>query len=357
MGEDLPNIRTETPTERTIAGYVRTDWSDLVQLARNKQNIEYTSLDGNRFFAKYCRLQEGDENTIEGLENEKKILDKLKTTGVTPRAGEIKYYPNKERPKKARLLIQSLDAISLDHFHIREDSQFIQENASRVTRSVLQAYKTIHEAGVLQIDVNPGNIMLQDGENGPEARLVDFEHGLIFENVDTPEVISAFEWLKSSGDFGLRNSDCAENVENLKRTEIYRIVRTVTGWLLGPVREWKDMSSSFEGNQDYLRLVEEVKPGLEAEIDQYARELYQEIEELGLPFIGGEQAFVEARIKQHLPLRISEATIPITLSARLEERGIHLDKDVLGFLTSALNPDLSKRPSDFSQLDLKSGSD
>lgn len=115
----------------------------------------YTTPRDEEFFTKYVNQQEGKRDTIAGLRKEKRILNTLADTGVTPRVGDLKIYPNE---KRARLIIEQIPGVSLDRMNEKQSEQFLKEEAELTVYSTANALHKVHQKGILLVDLNAHTI-------------------------------------------------------------------------------------------------------------------------------------------------------------------------------------------------------
>jgi serine/threonine protein kinase len=333
-------------------GFQRKDHTGLIQRYRGKQNIEYVSPQGESFFAKYCDLQDdGKRDNIQGMINEKKILDKLATTGVTPQAGEVKLYPNNEKPTKARFLIEGLHAVSLEDPRIGKDTEFASEMANMVLAETSKAYKTIHDKNVLQVDVNPGNILIQkaDGKDELQARLVDFELAIDLDAASDKDMQAAIKWFSVKDKYQADGTENDTDVEKLKKSEINQWAMTMSEWLLGPSYTWKDLGEPSEESMtdEQKKLVEKLR----AEAVQRGKRDVERGEQRGdKSHKKNEEWSINYELEHSFKYALAEAFLSQTLAERLAKKNLHIDENMLAFLTKALSTNLAERPASFDEV-------
>ncbi len=331
-------------------GFKRRDISTYLQKIRDKKNIEYVSPEGRPFFAKYCNLQEGRRNTVAGLVNEKKILDKLEDTGVTPRPGDIKLYPNHENPQRARFLMEVLDAVPFSSEEIDRNSDITQIFATEVIMTSAKAYQTIHNRNVLHVDVVLRNLMLKNGQSEKElkAYLVDFELGLDLDRADEGEIEQAVKWY-AGADPACLLEDGEFDESMLKKAEVFQWARMMCEWLLGPSYKWDDLGlPSEEEMSEQQKVAAEVLK--QKAVDRAKR--YHQSREKNKD--AGEAGSLEDDIRWELEnsyrYELAEALLADSLEQRLSKRGMDLDDKTINFLKKALSLDLHERPENFDAL-------
>lgn len=331
----------------TKLGFQRRDNSSYIQKVRDKQNIEYVGPEGRPFFAKYCNLQEGNRNTIAGLINEKKILDKLENSGVSPSPGEIKLYPSTENPRRARFLMESLPGIPLSQQEINRDSQFAQERADEVVGKSAEAYQIIHGENVVHVDVVPRNLMLEHDQDSGEigVKIVDFELGVDLDEADQDEMNQALKWYAGK-DLGLSIKEVDASPQLLKKAEIHQWARMMAEWLIGPSYKWEDLKipDAEEMTEIQSEAAENVKEQAIARAKKYYQRQKGSPEEMSL------EDHIRWELKGSYRYELAEALLSDTFEERLVEQGIELDNKTVQFLKRALSLDLEKRPENFKKL-------
>ncbi len=332
-------------------GFKRKDVSGMVQKVRQKRNIEYQSPTGERFFVKYATRQEGHRDNLEGLKHEKKILDKLASTGVVPITGELKIYPN---GNKARLIMELVTGNSLDSEILREEGGYGKQHPQDVILSTAQAHNRILEMGIVVVDVNEGTYMLQQDQNGLSTKIVDFELSCELSNPAGDELQKALDWYRAK-DFGLRisgvESISAENADVLKQSDVHLWAKTIAEWLLGPSYSWQDVTISPEKQSQYQAAVGQVKPVVDGEITRRAKEDFQKmIARGGQEWKGCEQAYIEYEIEHTSPYKLREVLIGLTFEEMIKAKGIQLPQATIDFISKALSYDIRERPTSFDDL-------
>jgi len=233
-----------TDSKETKFGFQRENLSGMIQGIRGKKNIRYTNLDGKEFFTKYINQQESKRDNITGLKKEKQILDSLSGTGVTPKAGELKIYPNEQR---ARLIMEQMPGVSIDKMDEMQSEEFFKEKVETTIYSTADALDKIHQNGVLLVDVNEGSFLLDKKDDKIQTRVVDFELAVDLINGAPEDREAAFQWY-SSKDIGLRLDEQVDYLDSevLKKAEINRWARTLTERIIG----FTDVSASVELSQE-----------------------------------------------------------------------------------------------------------
>jgi len=296
-----PTIPEVADNYRKVLGFGREKLVGAITEFRGKENIMYADLEGKEFFAKYCTGENCRTSTIAGLINEKEILEKLTQTGVTPQVGELKLYPNGQHPNRARLIIERLRAIPLNHEDMRRGSNFSSTSANEFLIQCAKSYNSIHGMNVLQVDINPGNIMIQLDEPTGEIRvkLVDFELGIDLDRAGDEErsqVLNFYAFcapmdgaLKYLGRSGLKT-------ETLMKAEIHLWATEMFLWLFRP----RD----------------------------------------------------DSKHQREMPInQLGECEMPTDwLEKWLEKAGYQIDAGMIVFLQRALSPDLEDRPASFGEL-------
>jgi serine/threonine protein kinase len=333
-------------------GFEIKDLSGVTQRVRGKQNVQYRNKEGEEFFTKYANLQKDRRDNIEGLKTEKLILDKLVDTGVTPQAGEIKIYPNKER---ARLIIEQLPGVSFDKMNNEQKEKFFKKEVEQTIYSTADALDKVHQKGILIVDVNDGTFLLDEKEGKIETRLVDFELALDTKEGSLEDRKGTFGWYLSK-DKGLRLSKSLdhENNEILKKSEINLWARTLIERIISFRNVTSSVDLSKEKQVEFDSMKEKITPILESEIIKQAKKSYEyerraktEDQSEQLP---NEDDFIKNDLGINLPRMIEEELVGISLEEKLKRDDIVLSKGVVSFLSRALSPDISKRPSNFAEL-------
>ena len=337
---------------KLVLGFQREDLREVIQRARGKENVRYTSPDGKEFFTKYVNQQEGKRDNIEGLINEKHILDLLADSGVTPKNSELKIYPNK---KRARLVIEQVPGVSLDHLDENQSAKFLNEGAEKTIYSTADALYKIHQKGVLLVDINEGTFLLDKHDDKIETRLVDFELAVYLNN-SKPEDREAAFWWYSGKDIGLRLNKQLDhqNPDVLKKSEVNLWARTLAGRMIG----FSDMSASVdlppEKQAEFDAMKSRIIPILEKQIKERAKKDYEY--EFQIPKedrfyeLPTEDNFIQKELEREIPRQTNEELLGILLEEKLKAKGIIVSKEAVNFMSRALSPELQNRPSDFKEL-------
>lgn len=342
----------QADSKKSTLGFQRKSLSGMMQRARGKENIRYINHEGKEFFTKYVNQQEGKRDNIAGLKREKQILDKLADTGATPKAGELKTYPNE---KRARLIIEQVPGVSLDRMDDKQSDEFLKESAESTIYSTADALDKVHQKGILLVDVNDGTFLLNKEDNETKTRLVDFELAVDLNDNATEDREAAFRWY-SNKDIGLRLDEQLDhqNSDTLRRSEINLWARTLAERMIG----FSDLSTTVDVPPDkkerFEVMKEKISPILEKEIIERAKKNYEyqsripkEERFYELPT---EEDFVKKELERELPRKIEEELIGIPLEEKMKAKGITISKETIDFMSRALDPELKNRPSSFSEL-------
>ncbi|TAN58399.1 hypothetical protein EPN15_01145 [Patescibacteria group bacterium] len=337
--------------KRSVLGFQKKDLTGIIQKVRGKENIRYTNPEGEEFFTKYINQLEGKQSNIAGLKKEKLILDLLAGTGVTPKARELKIYPNEQR---ARLIIEQMPGVSLDKMDEMQSEEFFKKEAKTTIYSTADALNKIHQKGVLLVDVNEGAFLLDKKDDKIQTRLVDFELAVDLISGAPEDREAAFEWY-SSKDIGLRLDEQVDHqdAEVLKKAEINRWARTLTEHIIGFIDVSAPVELSREKQKEFDALKIKVRPILEKQIIERAKKDYQyqsqAPEEDRLYELPAEDDFIQEKLEEELAGKIEEELLGVTLEEKMKIKGITLSKEILDFMSRALSPELQNRPVDFSE--------
>lgn len=348
---DIKSVLQEAQRGESILGFQREDISGMIQKMRSKKNVRYESPDGEKFFSKYVNQQEGKRDNVAGLKKEKRMLDKLMETGVTPKVGGLKIYPNE---KRARLIIENVPGASLDKMDDNQVEEFLKKKAESTIRSTADALDKMHKNGVLLIDINDGAFLLNERDNKIITHLVDFELAVDLNDgtADNFKDALLFRSIKDIG-FRLDQEIDYQNSDILKKSEINLWARTLAERIIG----FDDISKSIElppeKQKEFNAAKEKISPILKRQITERARRDYQyqveaskKDQSYDLP---SEDYFIQQELDEELPRQIEKELIGFTLEEKMKTKGVKLSKKTLDFMSRALNPELKNRPTDFSE--------
>lgn len=337
--------------ERTVRGFKRQDLSGIIQRMRGKKNIRYTDPDGKEFFTKYVKFEENKRDNIAGLKNEKRILDLLAESGVTPKTSELKIYPNENR---ARLIIEQIPGNSLDKWSDEATKEFLKEKADTIIRSTADALNKIHQKNVLLVDVNEGSFLLDIKDGDISTHIVDFELAVDLGKKLPEELESAFRWYAAK-DLAL-NMDREidhQDAEILKKAEINLWARTLANKMIGFTDMGKSVELSLEKQEYFDSMKTKLNPILEKQIAEKAKKDYESLSKIpkrerfnDLPT---EEIYIKNTIDKELPRKIEEELIGITIEEKIKAKGIVVSKSSLDFMSRALDLELKNRPSNFDE--------
>lgn len=315
--------------QETKLGFARNDRTDGDRVVRAKRIVEYQSPEGRHFYAKYAKNTEENPFNVSNLENEQVLLHILQTSGVVPKIGEIKYYPNAKHPAQARLLLEALPGVSLEDSPYNQDQGRVL-NPNDVIRATAKSLQIVHDHDILLVDVNPGSFIIDSPDGEMQSKIIDFEFGVYLKQHSSQRYASAAHFLETNdpglrfGDTGLKGSRLTEhNKELLQAAEVYAWAMTMVQWLLGSIEQWPDVAvaNDVQGriDQDLNYFFEQIR--LAAEIF-YAR-VSDEVDR-------------EHRIQNVIEHEAKKLSISYTLKARLEQAGISLEPKILQFLEYSL---------------------
>jgi serine/threonine protein kinase len=338
--------------QRTVLGFGREDRSGMMQRIRGKENIQYTSPEGEEFFAKYVNQQEGQRDNIAGLKNEKHFLDLLTDSGVTPKSSELKIYQN---GKRARLLMEQVPGVSLDKMDDEQSDEFLKKNTDDTIRSTAEALDKIHRRNVLLVDVNDGSFLVSQSDKGVSTHVVDFELAVDLNRKNSEDNEMAFRWYADK-DLGLTLGEDIDHQdpEILKKAEISLWARTLSERMIG----FGDITESVElppdKQQEFDAIKAKIEPVLKDQILKEAEKDYQRRsavpKEERFSDLPSKEDFLQQEIARELPRRIEEELLGLTLAEKIKSRGIRVSEKSLDFMSRALSLELKNRPSDFSEL-------
>lgn len=334
--------RSEVPTpnnERSVMGFRREELTGEMQKERRKENIRYSGPGGEEFFAKYAN--EHDQNNIARLEREKQMLDRLAETGVTPKAGEFKIYPNE---KRARLLIEQVPGISLDRMDDRQSEEFLKIKAEETIFSTADALDKIHKKGIWLVDVNEGSFLIGQRDNTVETYVVDFELALDLDNSTKKTRGEAYGYYLVR-DFGLRFDDLKNPRRDFETGVLYP---TNEDFKKSEIRLWALVLVKFILGSDGISAEIELAPEEKEEFDKTKKKIAPLLEKE----IKGETGddLTQKNLEDELLHRLEEELLSITLDKKLRAKGVVVSQEVVSFLSRALNLELKNRPSDLSEL-------
>jgi|GEM_PF-1515839 len=349
----IENSEFITPDrKRTVLGFEREDFSGITQRARGKQNIHYASPEGQEFFSKYVKFQEGKRDNIAGLKNEKYFLDLLADSGVIPKTSELKIYPNE---KRARLSIEQVPGMSLDKMNDEQINEFLKEKAEATIHSTAEALDKIHQRNVLLVDVNEGSFLLDEKNKNISTHVVDFELAVDLDKKIPEDNESAFRWYANK-DLGLSIDEKIDHqdIEVLKKAEVSLWARTLAERMIGFSDLSKSVELSPEKQEEFDAMKAKISPILEKQVIESAKKYYEYQSKIpkeerfyDLPT---EEDFIKKEMERKLPRKVEEALLGITLEEKMNAKGIIVSKKSLDFMSRALNLELKNRPSNFSEL-------
>lgn len=321
-------------------GFARINHTDQGRRDRDKRNIEYRSPDGTPFFAKYVRDTEKNPFNIWNLENEHTLLTILQATGVVPRVGDMKYYPDMKRPTQARLLIEAVPGTSLEQRSYAE-AKAAGIDPNDVIIATARSLQAIHDKRVLLVDVNPGAFIIDRNDDGLQAKVVDFELGIYLDQYTPKRLQSASHFLEMN-DPGLHFGDrqhyghklTAEQSRMVEEAEMYSWAMTMSEWLLGPIDQWPNIS---------------LPPAAQTAIDQDLRYYRPRIELAAEIFYANtiDQVKRSQLVQDVIEHESKKLSAEHTIASQLQHADISLRPRVLLFLKYALKNMPDARYTDF----------
>lgn len=331
--------------KKKILNFERTDYSGFVQLARGKKNVEYSRTDRDKeFFTKYATHGGGCRDNVKGLENEKKILDFLQDSEVTPKVDKLKIY---SEGKKARLIMEKLKGTSLDNLTPQEKGEFLNQRAQETVDSTANALHEVHQRGILLVDINEGSFILdKNHKNEITTNLVDFEFAINLNSTSLEEIQDCKSWY-SRWDLAL---SLPENLnyklsEVFKKSEISAWSRALSETLIG--QEYIDLPIGLPKDlqRDFNIMKNRIMPVLVKKITKRAKENYKTVQEK----TESENEFIINELEMELPAQIEESLLYITLGERLKFKDINLSEQTVNFMSKALSLDFKDRPTDLQE--------
>jgi hypothetical protein len=339
------NMADEEPTQ--ALGFTKKDVSGFTQKVRAKRNVEYTSPSGEQFFAKYATLQPDRRNNIEGLKREKQFLDRLAPTGVVPKAGELKIYPNEQ---KARLLLEMVAGESLDSGG--NLGFYLKAHPEETIQSTAEAHSKVLEKDVAVVDVNQGTYLLNRKDGELNVKVLDLELAVDLNQLGEDDKQRALRWYQGH-DIWLRmregNISDYELQSLIRREDIHHWAIATSEWLLGSRANWEARPSSPDKIERYNLHAEMVQPIIEAELRAKAAESYDKYSPE--PKSPEQRArMIEHEVDSMSKFSEREALSGLLLEDQLKAKGINLPPEMVRFMEEALDPDIDERPESFDEL-------
>ncbi len=340
--------RSEVPTptnERSVLGFQREELTGEMQRERRKENIRYSGPKDEAFFAKYAN--EHDQNNIARLKKEKQMLDRLTKTGVTPKAGEFKIYPNE---KRARLLIEQVPGTSLDRMDDDQREEFLKRKVEETIFATADALDKIHKKGIWLVDVNGGSFLISQRDNKVETHVVDFELALDLDKSpqETRTRAEAYGHYLAR-DFGLRFDDLEEPRRDFETGILYP---SNGDFKKSEMRLWALTLVRYILGQDDISTKVELAPKEKEKFDETKNKILPLLKKEIIGTLKGKtrDALTQENLEHELSDRLEEELLSITLNKKLRAKGVVVSQQVVSFLSRALNLELKNRPSDFSKL-------
>lgn len=348
VASDQEHLRT-----RTRLGYAMYDLSGEVQEGRGKENIIYTNVTtGERFFAKYISQQEGTYfNDVEGMAQEKLLLDYLAPTGVVPKTGVFRIYPNQQR---ARLLLELLEGQSLDDMEF-DDEVMSFEQATEIIVSTAQSLQKVHDAGVVVGDVNFGTFLVDTSGEVPTARILDLEIGCHVD--DAPERLTNLANWCARNDMGaelaLAERGGEVDDELMYKIEMHRWGQVMAQWLLSDTEDWPDIKLGEPYAAQLAEVDAYLGPTIKRNLEQAYRNLYRKEYEprkkLGYE-IEDEDEFVAIELVKDYPKYLKLAAPGVYFLALLDNFEFEIPANLREFIAKTLSPRLEDRPVSFAPI-------
>ncbi len=145
-----------------------------VYLAQDKKNgVQYVVklLNKNKTLNNDIYLEE-----VEELENEYKLLDKVKNIPCITRAHSFI-----KNQKQAYIVIEYFESKSLSKF-LKESPELTAKDALKITGDMLEAFSSIHENKLIHGDIHASNVLVNDKN---EIKIIDLGMSFIVELENT----------------------------------------------------------------------------------------------------------------------------------------------------------------------------
>lgn len=330
----------------------RENLSGSTQKYRGKANIRYEK-GGERRVAKYAtraREAEGLDN-IAGLAREARLLEKLADTELVPRVADFKMYPNE---RKARLLLEEIPGVSLDHMPVTERRAFVNAHAQEIILKTAEALQRVNDAGVHVVDINEGTFMFDKKEDGDfDVRILDLELGCD----ETETVSEGFERARSfmerndpSYNLAVTTGTMPKTLNALKTSEMYRWAKTLGQYIFPRLPLHAVVAP--ERQAAYEAYLAKLEDGLREKTTRDVKRQFSRLhpERDAKTIAEGEAVYVTKMLKWQLANEVRYASLPFTLPDVLNTNGVTLDARTINFLERCLSYDPADRPEDFGTL-------
>lgn len=336
---------------KTPKNIAREDLSGYIQVARGKRNIRYER-SGDSVIAKYVTLEKEGRNNVEGLVREATLLQKLQSTGITPRVIGFKRYPSTERPK-ARLLLEELPGTSLDRMSSENRERFIQKHAQEIVQKTAAALATIAHEGIHVVDINEGTFLFEETNDGTKVRVLDFELGYDEADGVDDTLVNAERFLgKRDPAYSLNEESMPHNTDTLTRTELYRWASILKDLFVPHIPT--KVSSETESETTFRDYMSRIEPLIRERALTKVRSAFAEIQGYGEDFAeiinAGEAEYIENHLPGEIDLETHNAQLPFTLPEALIEGDVKLDAGTVSFLSRCLSYIPDQRPRSFAEL-------
>lgn len=341
----------------TVKGITRKDLSGYIQAGRGKKNIRYER-SGEAAIAKYVTLKKEGPNNINRLAHEAALLQKLQSTGITPRVIDFKRYQSTEQPK-ARLLLEELPGTSLDHMRPEEQQVFVQEHAQKIVEKTAATLARIAHEGIHVVDINEGTFLFKEKNDDIEVYVVDFELGYDETEGIGDALISAEVFLgQRDPAYSMHEKEMPRDVDTLTRAELYRWASMLQHLFVPHIPT--EISFKIEEQAAFHDYMNHIRPLVHNRALAKVRRAFAEMREYGsddfAEIIGtGEDTYIESHLPYEISLEVREAQLPFTLPEALAQSNIKLDERTIDFLSRCLSYIPSQRPRNFAELGNTSG--
>lgn len=335
---------------KNILGVQREDLSGDVQRERCKRNVRYEK-DGKRMIAKYVDKQPEDSDNIARLAREKRILDELSDTGVVPKVIDYKRYEN----DRARLLLEEIPGISIDHMPKKERTAFLQRHAEDVVRQMAESLQKVRDRGVYIVDVNEGTFLFDEGDDGRlTTRLLDFELG-IDKSSSADELKDSFSFVKKNElGFSLAEQEgtsLTEDTALLAKCEMHRWAKTMERIVVDRYAKIEIPADQMAGYQQYR---ERVKPVVDKLLRDRATKYFATMqarqEATDRRYLDmGEDGYIAWSLKAGLESAITQQCVKFTFPGLCRTNGVALSEKSMNFIAQCLSMDINERPSSFAE--------
>ncbi len=342
----VPQERTAKITKRLEVA--REDVSQMTQHSRGKANIRYEK-GGEHLFAKYVTRQAEGLDNIAGLAREARLLEKLADTGLVPTVKDFKMYPNEQ---KARLLLEELPGMSLDHMPSKERREFVEHAPDVIVRKTAEALQRVNNEGIHVVDINEGTFLFDQNADGDvDVRVLDLELGYD-ETEGVGEGLERALKFISRGDpaYCVSPEASARSVEELKKAEMFRWAKMLSQYIFP--RRPVEVTVPAERKTEYDAYIARVHGDIEKRV---AREIQRAFTRLkperdAMEISGGEDAYVQKKLPYTLKNELRTASLPFTLPDVLKANNVTLDASATAFLAQCLSYDPTMRPENFHAL-------